>query len=305
MAGTAVVNRSSVSALAFLAWDIVITFDDEVRVIWRQSWTPMKVLYFIIRYLSLLVQLSSLFTAGILIPSIRYTHFGCFIWQAYQGVGAILVILSTDVVLILRVHALYHGNKVIQRLLWVFYLGEAVSMVIGLKLTLDEMDWDDVCRVTTPAPMLSLVVGAAIAFQTILFVLTSIKFGIAVRAGWGHVPLVAILMRDGTWAFIVLFLVLAGALVLFVGNVGAYSCLLYGWLLTSVSACGYRVLLNMHDLSQPTPTGSTVGLSHHTSNELGVHFTTQFTEDTSVVSTQIPLPSEREVDEARTWSSRI
>jgi len=42
-------------------------------------------------------------------------------------------------------------------------------------------------------------------FQTFLFAITFYKFIQAVRAGWSDVPLVALLMRDGTWAFFVLF----------------------------------------------------------------------------------------------------
>lgn len=47
--------------------------------------------------------------------------------------------------------------------------------------------------------------GAPIAFQAILFVLTGWKFYQAVRSGWGDVPLMLLLMRDGTWAFFALF----------------------------------------------------------------------------------------------------
>lgn len=43
------------------------------------------------------------------------------------------------------------------------------------------------------------------AFQTILFLLTAWKFFGAVKAGWGDVPIIQLLMRDGTWAFFLLF----------------------------------------------------------------------------------------------------
>jgi len=47
--------------------------------------------------------------------------------------------------------------------------------------------------------------GVSILFQTLLFGLTAYKFFTAVRAGWGEIPLIVLLMRDGTWAFAVLF----------------------------------------------------------------------------------------------------
>ena len=47
--------------------------------------------------------------------------------------------------------------------------------------------------------------GAPIAFQTVLFGLTVWKFFQAVRSGWGDVPILQLLVRDGTWAFFLLF----------------------------------------------------------------------------------------------------
>lgn len=47
--------------------------------------------------------------------------------------------------------------------------------------------------------------AASIIFQTVMFSLTVYKFAGALRSGWGHIPLVKLLIRDGTWAFILLF----------------------------------------------------------------------------------------------------
>ncbi|TFK66878.1 hypothetical protein BDN72DRAFT_126556 [Pluteus cervinus] len=280
VAGSQAVDRSSVASLAFLAWDIIITFEDEVKVIWRNPWSPMKVLYFIIRYLSLSVQISTLFAGSELTPALNlhFTHHDCYIWAISQGVGAAFVIISADVVLILRVHALYHCSKVVQRLLWVLYLGECLIMALGLKFALPQMEYDSICRVTKSPTVLSLVAVAPIIFQTILFVLTGIKFVQAVRAGWGHIPLVIILMRDGTWAFFLLFVLLLGDMALYIGVTSTYASVLYGWVLTFFSFCGYRILLNINDLNQRKHTNSNI--SHRT------NFTTDFWEDPNCVDTQ-------------------
>lgn len=42
-------------------------------------------------------------------------------------------------------------------------------------------------------------------FQAFLFVLTAYRFYGTLKAGWGDVPLMLLLMRDGTWAFFLLF----------------------------------------------------------------------------------------------------
>ena len=47
--------------------------------------------------------------------------------------------------------------------------------------------------------------AAAIIFQALLFAVTIYKFILAARDGWGDVPLLVLLTRDGTWAFCLLF----------------------------------------------------------------------------------------------------
>lgn len=47
--------------------------------------------------------------------------------------------------------------------------------------------------------------GSTIIFQFFLFGLTLYKFIEAARLGWGDVPLIVLLVRDGTWAFFLLF----------------------------------------------------------------------------------------------------
>lgn len=54
--GAQAVNRSSIAALAFLVWDILITFDDEVKYIWPRPWNYMKCVYFFVRYVPVLVE---------------------------------------------------------------------------------------------------------------------------------------------------------------------------------------------------------------------------------------------------------
>jgi len=46
---------------------------------------------------------------------------------------------------------------------------------------------------------------AFVSFETILFVLTLVKFLAALRDGWGRTSVVYLLVRDGTWAFMLIF----------------------------------------------------------------------------------------------------
>lgn len=47
--------------------------------------------------------------------------------------------------------------------------------------------------------------GAFVGFELLLFVLTMVKFVEAYRNGWDRIPLLTLVVRDGTWAFLVIF----------------------------------------------------------------------------------------------------
>ena len=116
-----------------------------------------------------------------------------------------------------------------RRLVPSFFLIEIVGMVVGLALSLPNITYDNLCLVIDAPHTLiiyaydfsfhivhsihpSILIddydasrAAAIFFQALLFAVTIYKFILAVRDGWGDVPLLVLLTRDGTWAFCLLF----------------------------------------------------------------------------------------------------
>lgn len=249
-AGAQAVNRSSIAALAFLVWDILITTDEEVRLIWPRSWSYNKFVYFFIRYVPMMMQVSILFIGTELTPSFHFTPHDCYIWQVYQGVAASLILMAIDTILILRVFALYHENIItMRRVVAIFFIVEVVGMAIGLGLSLPGITYDNLCLVINVPRSIIIYAAAAILFQAFLFMVTIYKFVLAVRSGWGDVPFIVLLTRDGTWAFCLLFFTYAGHLILYGLHNPAYAGVLYAWLLTIFSFCGYRILLNLNHLA--------------------------------------------------------
>ncbi|CAA7261727.1 unnamed protein product [Cyclocybe aegerita] len=275
-AGAQAVNSSSVAALAFLVWDILITTDDEIKLIWLRTWSYTKCVYFIVRYLPVLVQISILFIGTELTPYFHFTPHDCFIWQVYQGVAASTIVTAVDTILILRVHALYHGHFTIRRVVIALFVIEIIGIIVGLSLALPGITYDHVCLVMGVPPTLIIYGGATIIFQTSLFVLTVYKFVQALRSGWGDVPLIQLLIRDGTWAFFLLFIVYAGQIGLYALQNHAYAGVLYGWLITFFSFCGYRILLNLNRLAESSqPNSRTTDPARCTDTNLEIRFTTR------------------------------
>ncbi|KAF7375889.1 hypothetical protein MSAN_00003300 [Mycena sanguinolenta] len=219
---------------------------DEVKFMWRKPWTRTKFIYFFIRYIPLCIQISTLLIASPeLTPQFHFTPHDCFIWEVYQGVGTVLVFGAVDYVLILRVYALYHNNPTVHRVVFVAFASEVCGMCVGLGLSLGKIKFDDICLTTAVPGTLTVYGGSTLLFQTFLFILTVIKFITAVREGWGDTPLVGLIMRDGTWAFFLLFAVVAANSALFALKNHDLASILFGWILSVFSFSGYHVLLNL------------------------------------------------------------
>ncbi|KAF7375892.1 hypothetical protein MSAN_00003600 [Mycena sanguinolenta] len=250
---------SSLGALTFLLYDIIITLDDEIKFMCRKPWTRTKFIYLFIRYIPLCIQISTLLLGSPeLTPQFHFISHDCFIWEVYQGVGTVLVFGAVDYVLILRVYALYHNNPTVLRVVFVAFPLEVCGMCVGLGLSLDGIKFDDLCLTTAVPATLIIYGGSTLLFQTFLFILTVIKFITAVREGWGDTPLVGLVMRDGTWAFFLLFAVVAANSALFGLKNHDLASILFGWTLSVFSFSGYHVLLNLafylHDGGPRLPT---------------------------------------------------
>ena len=125
--------------------------------------------------------------------------------------------------------------------------------------------------ISSSPPALSLFSHsvAFVSFETVLFVLTLFKFIVALRNGWGRTPVLFLLVRDGTWAFILIFgsrrlsipsglftLLSSSRTVTLCVNAGFYlgagnsaiSSIAFPWLLSIEAFAGARLVLNLHAL---------------------------------------------------------
>ncbi|KAJ7209685.1 hypothetical protein GGX14DRAFT_631518 [Mycena pura] len=273
--------RSSLAALTWLLYDICITLDDEIKLVWPKPWTRMKVLFLFIRYVPLFVQISILVIGSPeLTPRFHFTAHACFIWQVYQGVASLVIFAAVDYVLILRVYALYHNNKTLQKLVLVVFALEVSAMCIGLGLSFPGIQFDEICVVESISKLL-LISGLTESqsrtaiIPNLLFGLTVYKFIHAVRNGWSDTPLVSLIMRDGTWAFFMLFAILVGAASLYSLKNHFFTGIVYGWLLSVFSFAGYRVLLNLDRIRD----GPRLPTNQTTANDSLYQFTTRIMTD--------------------------
>ncbi|RXW13396.1 hypothetical protein EST38_g12464 [Candolleomyces aberdarensis] len=243
--GTRVVGYSYASAVTFLVYDILVTLPDELEI--RNPWSLTKFAFFFIRYFPPLQELSVQFY-GAPLP-LTYPYRACYIWNVYQALSSILIITTVDYILLLR---------------GLLYVAEIATMSIGAGIAVPQMLYDERCVVTDSPVIFMISAGFPVVYQGFLFIVTIVKFYQSAKAGWGSVPILNLLVRDGTWAFCLLFAMLASEAALYGFDVDAYTGFLYGWINTAFSICGYRILLNLNKLHQleleRIDIGSSVGI---------------------------------------------
>ncbi|KAJ6549422.1 hypothetical protein DFH09DRAFT_1320165 [Mycena vulgaris] len=207
----------------------------------------MKCLFFFVRYIPLLLQISILFVGTELTPQFHFTFRDCEIWAIYQAAAAFAITVAVDYILILRIFALYDNSQRLKLTVSILFFLELSAMLIALGFSLSGIAFDNghMC-IITHFPNSFIVYGAAaLLFQTFLFALTLIKFVGALRTGWGTVPLLVLIARDGTWAYLLAVGIIIGDGSMYTLRNHAYGAILYGWMLSAFSFSGYRILLNL------------------------------------------------------------
>ncbi|KAM5545597.1 hypothetical protein V8D89_000635 [Ganoderma adspersum] len=131
-------KQSRAGALGLLIYDYLITFDLEVDVIWRQSKrSPLCWLYLFNRFFPLvwlvldisLYIVHDVLVVAVLIPS------SCIIYLAIDDFVIVVSTLAVQVILQLRVYALYQKSRRVRLFLTCCWLVEVAVMAIFIGIT--------------------------------------------------------------------------------------------------------------------------------------------------------------------------
>ncbi|KZO90331.1 hypothetical protein CALVIDRAFT_409216 [Calocera viscosa TUFC12733] len=258
-------------------YEILITLDAEVELVWRKSWSLPKVLYILSRYggfgLSLLVTIVS---------SINENNGVCRIFNAVEYCFFILSSLSADSLLLVRVCAIYStaGNTLWFRditmrrfLLACFGLLITLEMALFIwefQISINNHTPEDVvnfgCLGATGLPdwNYSVVAVAILVFNLLMFTMTIVKLWPGSRKAQRITmeSLSALLIRDGSIYFALVF-TSSAILVIMVFSLTArpglqLAALPWCVVISPIAAC--RLYLNLKAMGQmgqistePTP----------------------------------------------------
>ncbi|KIK94172.1 hypothetical protein PAXRUDRAFT_784436 [Paxillus rubicundulus Ve08.2h10] len=231
------------ASLVLLVWDMLITYEAEIEHIWSKPRSSFfKWLYLYLRYFNLLVQISHQVAIPVLTNGENHAPW-CTLWYAYAVVISQVSISAVEVILAIRVFALFNKSYHIACVLAILVVAEMVTMAVYGFYTIPEIRPSDTCIFTEPPKEILNYSVVCIVTQSILLGLACFKHFIGLRSGWGRTPLVSLLVRDGSAVYVVM-LAFVMAIVAFCKLEDERTVVMFFWLISLSSVSGCRLIVN-------------------------------------------------------------
>ncbi|KAF8449461.1 hypothetical protein L210DRAFT_2664092 [Boletus edulis BED1] len=119
-------NYTSIIIVVAVPYDYILTFSKEVEYVWCRPWTWVSTMFVIVRYMGLLLAMltglggSSFVSGPLQVSTVIYL---AAIW------GFLVFLLAADVVMILRVYAMWNQSRTILWILLFIYVVQTISSV--------------------------------------------------------------------------------------------------------------------------------------------------------------------------------
>jgi len=231
------------ASLAFLVWDTVITWADEVQYIWPQPrLSPTKWIFLFTRYFGLLAQARLVSVNLSLILDALSVDVCRELYISQVAFGGILL-ACIQAILMLRVYALYIQDHRVAYTMIAILVAELASMPAIIYEAVPK-DTGMLCMKPITARDMILFGVSAIFPQLLVLGLTIIRFLWGLRAGWGRIPIVSHLVRDHIiLVSVILIWVILGVCMTNVKTV--YGYIVYYWLLSIIPSAGCRIVIRL------------------------------------------------------------
>jgi len=242
------------AAITFSVWDTIINVADEVEHIWRAPNSWVKWIYLFVRHFPYVAQITIISLLGASHGS-SWTPEACRDMIAYQFTVMEVTTVAVEIILIMRVYAMFHSNNKLLAVVLFLFLGEVASMLTVIGLSLPKLGFTPQCLIISTPSYFTSYWLISLTFETLLFILTLITFFRSVRSYTGTGIFLHVLVRDGTWAYALIFVIMLLNTLMFdlIKNTLAGVC--FFWELSVMSFAGSHMLLNIrrmaHRLDHP------------------------------------------------------
>ncbi|KAJ7185429.1 hypothetical protein C8R46DRAFT_982015 [Mycena filopes] len=281
-------RSANVSALCLFLWDYVLTFPQEVQYFWGSRWSLVKCLFFLNRYFTLVLVGVTVFFDLYPDPDTET----CLIWAKFEVFSALFCAFIVEVIMQVRLHALYGHSKGLcvydltlyqsgadKRLIFVvsvLCVGELMSMA-SLSLARFPTAFAGLAQVPNAPwtlPFCNNVIPnhfypywiAFMIFDTIVLLLVVRKafhhYHTLPDKSWSSTGLVTVLVRDSVLYFLCNVVVFLGTTLLWRFGPQGLATVANSWSLVVPSTSAGRLLLSMRSSYRASSDRiSTTGLS--------------------------------------------
>ncbi|THH32558.1 hypothetical protein EUX98_g1612 [Antrodiella citrinella] len=195
----------------------------------------------------------------------------CTRWHAYQAAAVVALTSAVELVLVVRIYALFNRRKIIIIPILVLWLIETTGMVISMVFAVPRMQFFGPCMIAYATPVLMGYWMSALAFESILFCLTIIRFLQFTPFHRKQGTLLYVFIQDGTWVFIVTFILMLINGIAIHTHLHTHlhaplSGVCYQWAVSGFSCAGSTMLLNLrrfaHHHTNPDSTSDFANATH-------------------------------------------
>ncbi|KAI0047682.1 hypothetical protein FA95DRAFT_1558887 [Auriscalpium vulgare] len=250
---TLMCNYSSTGSLAFTFWDLLLTSDDMIQTVWTKPWTLTSYICVAFRAFSLASQIvASVLTLGATETNTTTVSATlCLRLIIFQGAASQVLTLLLQIVLILRVVALYHDRPFMRYILGLLWIIELVFMSLILRVVSDGVRFNPQCVVTRFPVIVSVFFVLPIVMEALLFFLTMKKFRRSFRDGWvrARAPWIQQFMSDGIWAFVLPLVSAIVNLICMATLNSALSSVAFTWQIAIPAYAGYNLIIHLRKVA--------------------------------------------------------
>ncbi|KAF8198078.1 hypothetical protein BJ912DRAFT_56705 [Pholiota molesta] len=203
-----VISCGQVASLTFLLYDICITLDDEVNTIWvkpNNSWIKWQFLF--TRYFALAAQIANRSVEQAIESDKMMSKGALKNWYMCQVIIGSILMTAVEIILMARVYALYKKSPWVGLIFGCLILGQIGAVVAGTVFSTPGKGFTPSYILLTSPNSYTYFGISAIVSQVTILVLTLAQYKVAVRHGWGKVPIMMLMVRDGTAAFFILIII--------------------------------------------------------------------------------------------------
>ncbi|KAF8976415.1 hypothetical protein BDQ17DRAFT_1384751 [Cyathus striatus] len=241
----------TLSALVFISLEYIFTFPYEFVYIWRYPITNVKTMYLFSRYFGLLYQISNNLILAKIHTRLPATFSTCLDWYIFQNISFLLLFSAMEIILMLRVYALYNQSMIIGWCLTSLFIFEVALTSTLASRNVPALQFDIICNaIIAPYESFIFAVGMMLV-QLIVAVLT--VAGRRTGRTDVDVRIVKLVLRDGFWAFTIVSAVMSIIVPYSFAKQLARPFVVYAWpnCLFSFTTC--RLIMNLQQFKFTVP----------------------------------------------------